>query len=128
MVCEAVVVVGTGVVVVLGSGVVEDVVGDKMTQAPSVSLSYPALQVHALAAVLPDGEYEFAGHAAHAWLPRPDLYVLAGQVAQASEYHPPAPASHTHSVLRKLPAGLVLNAGHGVQPRFTPPLPCELSA
>jgi hypothetical protein len=46
---------------------------------------YPALHWQSAAASLPGGLALKAGHASHAWSPRPALKALAGQAAQAPE-------------------------------------------
>jgi hypothetical protein len=75
-------------------------------QAPPFAPRYPSLQTQAVMALLPMGEFEFAGQGAHGSWPLLDLYVPAGQAGQVND--------GTHSVLELLPMGEVKPPGHAV--------------
>jgi len=64
----------------------------------------PALQ-HAVMAVLPAGESEFAGQSTQPEFPVPDLYVPPKHCVHVPPSGPFDPALHTQAVTAVLPAG-----------------------
>ena len=65
----------------------------------------PALQTHAVAAVLPAGDVLEAGHPPHAALPACSLYVLTAHSVQGPPLGPDVPALQVQAATDELCAG-----------------------
>ena len=72
----------------------------------------PALQTHAVTAVLPAGESELAGQSTQPEFPVPDLYVPPEHCAHVPPLGPFHPALHWQAVDAVLPSREVEKEGH----------------
>jgi hypothetical protein len=72
---------------------------------------HPALHKHAVRAVLPAGEIEFAGQPKQPESPVPDLYVSLKHCVHVPPLGPLDPALHTHAAIAVLAVGELDNTG-----------------
>jgi len=83
---------------------------------PPAGPVHPALHEHAVEAMLPRGESEFARQASHTAAPVSALYVPAAHCEHVPPLGPDEPASHWQLSSAVLAAGLLPElAGHVIQ-------------
>ena len=95
---------------------------------PLLGPDVPALQVHAVAAVLPAGDVLEAGHPPHAALPACSLYVPAAHSVHAPPFAPVYPALQMHATTDELCAGELESWGHASHTLFNVYVPAPHSA